>query len=243
MPDDVTTVGELVITGRRVRFTYYLRDRPTPDPPLGGETSELPDTGGGGDTTEPPCSDLSGMTDAQKTNYLMRFLAQEIAYAMSQRPVQSMEYGSAIWRDDNGDYHFTSLIDTPDHRARINWSELPLHVNGHPDYGRVVGFVHSHPYENFNPTTGGVTTYYDPGDPTRLLRPHTGDWSAYDGLVTSMGGSTNVAGLMMYIYGYSESGAVGVPGSMSLHEYGPDDHGNTADVGPELDGLLPPCNE
>lgn len=174
MPQNVSDLGEIIVYGRRITFPFG-----TPPaggggggPPLGDADSINPIEG----PLEPLCADISFLSDADKEKYLIRYLSQKIADLIRNNPVQNREWGSAIWQDANGNFHFTSFIPTMTPQAQINWNDLPQ-INGQPDWSRVRGFIHSHPQLNLplDPITGGEENYYDTTDPSYLLRPWDGD--------------------------------------------------------------------
>jgi hypothetical protein len=183
------------------------------------------------------------MTDAQKTQYLIKYLAQRVASLMRSHPTQNREWGSAIYRTPNG-FGFTPLTPTTTHTANVAWGSLPQ-SNGQTDWGSVVALVHSHPRLNLNPQNGQDNwTYYDPADPSYLLRPWGGDWLSYTSLQSNMGSSPNAATLAMFILGYTEVGGVG---RLSLRQYNsshnPGGGAQTPTATPEEAELAPPCNE
>lgn len=247
MPDPAPEdLGEIIIRGQRVSFPFGLSGN------VGGGGPVLP--GGSGDDEldpeeplDPPqsCQDISSLTDEQKEAYLIQYLAQRIAALIRAQPQQNREWGSAINRDYGGNYRFTPLTPAIDHRANIDYSGMPQ-VNGYPDYALIVGLLHSHPRINLDSNGSGLEVdYWDASDPTRLLRPWSGDWSAYSGLQTSMGSTPNAANLMMFILGYTQNAGGG--GQLTLHSYSASDRpaggGDSPTSNPTIPELEPPCNE
>ena len=247
MPDPAPEdLGEIIIRGQRVSFPFGLSGN------VGGGGPVLPG-GGGNDELDPKepldplqsCQDISSLTDEQKEAYLIQYLAQRIAALIRAQPQQNREWGSAIYRDYGGNYRFTPLAPATDHRANVDYSGMPQ-VNGHPDYALIVRLLHSHPRLNLPlDGNGQETDYYAANDPTRLLRPWSGDWAAFTGLQTSMGSTPNAANLLMFILGYTQNAAGA--GQLTLHSYTAADQpaggGDSQTSTPSIPELEPPCNE
>jgi len=182
----------------------------TGDPNGGG----YGDSGGGGGDLPDDCQ-CSNLTDAQRREQNIDAEVAEVLAEILAQSNQSMEYGSLIWIDSSGVVRHTSLIETPDERARMNYSDLPTLPDGRTDFSGVVAMVHSHPqYIAYN-----NQSYFNGSDPDYLLYPWAGDWTSFDShasLINSSGGSSST--FQNYIIGFDGN-------SLVINQYDASDRG------------------
>lgn len=215
-PTGPTQVAEVVVNGRRIYFEFPMPTwvPPLEPPPLTHETIEPVDT------ETYPCQVISGLSDAEKFRYLVRFA---LAVWREQRladPVQNREYGSYFYLDGTGEIKWTPVSLSSNQTAFLDQSALPTLPNGMPDWSRVILIAHTHPRYNLD-GQGNTVDYFDPADPTRLQQPsqpyvdnggHTmaGDWAAFDSVIANA------------IYQQTYYGAAGPRADLSLAIVGSD---------------------
>lgn len=244
--DSITLASEtIVVTGDRPGEDYD----PYTDGSAGSGGSSIDDGTGeasitDGSEAEPPPCVCAGMTEAEKLEQAIDAEVADVLEEILARADQNMEYGSLIWIDQYGVVQHTPLIPSPDYRARIDISALPLTVHGTPDWSVVVAMVHSHP--RYLPRAdGSLQDYYRPDDQDYLLYPSQthvrdgttqGDWIVFDQYATNIGNSGgDVATFDQYIIGFDGDG-------LAINEFGSEDREtNTVASGEAVDPNLEAC--
>lgn len=199
-PPDGSNDDEVIVTGTRLPtgVTYGPEEADDSDGYTGDPNSPYYEGGGGGGGLPDDCQ-CSNFTDAQRQEQNVDAEVAEVLAEILAQSNQAMEYGSLIWIDSSGVVRHTSLIETPDERARMNYSDLPTLPDGRTDFSGVVAMVHSHPqYIAYN-----NQTYFNGSDPDYLLYPWTGDWASFDShasLIDSSGG--NSSNFQNYVIGF-----------------------------------------
>lgn len=184
LPDLVSTLDDVEVTGERLDFDAYIFLSTDYVPSWWGDQGS-----GGGGGGPPPQSRSYDACEDRAADTLAEQINNEIA---AQPDSDTREYGALIWRDDAGNLHRTALV--PGTNDRVNWPADPSTL-GLDSYSRVVGMVHSHP--TMVELSGGQW----------VSATHTGihgrDWAAADGWVTMH--NLDRANFTMYI---SDRGAV-----------------------------------
>ena len=236
----MTLVAGITVYGRRYRWTKdgTMGPNPVPLPPRNEGTQN------GGDHPE-ECQSTEGMSQEDKWDAMLDYIASLIRGEILSQPNQAMEYGALIFVNSQGQLRSTRLINSPDYRTALNISDLPTNQHGHPDYSTVVGIIHSHP--RWLPRSDGtLEDYYSPSDPTRLLRPSNahfrngavqGDWITTSQIIqniTSQGG--NASNFRIYVAGFDGT-------TLGLNRYTSADYETTSASGYVPLEIMQPCSD
>lgn len=242
-------LAEIVVNGRRIYFEYVVPVWVPPlEPPL-GQVDEI----GQDPEIEYPCQVVSGLSDAEKLRYLVRFAMAVWRAELLANPVQDREFGTYFYLDVTGEIKTTPIGLSGNQTAFLDVGALPKLPNGQPDYSRVIVIAHSHPRYNLD-GQGNTVDYFNPADPTYLQRPSPpyidnggnqmyGDWATYDSVVAyanyqqaNFGGNGPRADLSLAIFGSDGN-------TLKINQYFPEHRGQSGTGVAVNDEPFPPCSE
>ena len=158
---------DIFVTG--TRFVYGMQGYDDVGDRSGyGSEQPVPDDAPRPTPPDLVCAPLSSfLWPEQLLDYKISTEAAKIAREILQRPDHNtVEYGSYIYRNASGVITHTPI------NTDNNPTSVSISTTGLPNWGAVLGMVHSHPASTYNAAFPDFKTY-----PTGSA---TGDWAAYD---------------------------------------------------------------